>query len=798
MSDRQLGKGGGRAKGVGAAAGHWPGLLWQPIQPTSLPPQDRFEYEQFLRRARYLFYIKGSFNLLMILLFALVLAPGRRSGPILMALVDGLLLILFVLLVRRWPVLAMQGMLVMAALSISFSDIAAGYQTGTSGVLYALLIVAGAVVMMDPPCIVVITLSTIWVYLLTFLLEISGFIPVQVTLSLPALLRVMGMHTMSFISLGVLSNTLISLYRQLLQARLRQGFLSALLQGFQGISSDIPLHRLLQQIVERAVSTIPAVERALILMQRGDSFMIRGAAGYGDSPLLGLQVPSDIVVPLLEKPVTLLTDVPERLRQYPEVQAIRTLRQKPPSRISALFPLKGQPAFRGLLVVSNSQSPHAFDANTRHFAELFALQASVAIENAQLYQETQARLQEARVLYRIGHEIAGLLQMQELVPAIYEHIQQVLEAPSFLLALREPFGEGIRLLSPVDSGAISPDKTVSEQGVLGWVMRNGETLRLGDAERELAGRDDIQWRCSKGVIPRSVLATPLFSGQQVIGALSVQSPKAHVYDEAAERFLTSLANYVAVAVQNAGLYDEVQQQAGQLQRKGKELQELVATVSQRLQHPVEIISGFSQLLRQGAADRLRPEEDDYLDRLQRNIRWVASLIEDMAFLAQLDQIKQEPEEMPLTTLVQGVCTNLSLAEQGIEVQIQPAMPSIYTDPVLLWTCLRNLFLNLQRLLQGVVPSRLEVGGDELAPGYRLYVRGQGIALSEECREHLFDLFFPIEGQAGERSGMGLAIAQQVCQQLQGRIWFESEPGSGTTFYMLLPRTLRAHPQEKPV
>jgi signal transduction histidine kinase len=447
--------------------------------------------------------------------------------------------------------------------------------------------------------------------------------------------------------------------------------------------------------------------------------------------------------------------------------------------VTLLFPLQNRAGLRILLAVCNTRRPDAFDDETQRIVDLFAHQAAVAIENAQLLEASRARLQEEIALSRIGREIASLLQMPSLVPAIYQHIKQVMDATSFLIGVKSPHGEGLELISPIDVGQVYPDRTVPSRGVLGWVVANQHPLRFGDMQREIVAYPEIRIQPlhSTTFIPGSLLAVPLVVGNQVIGALSVQSPELNAYDEHDEQFLAALANHVAVAVQNARLYDQVQQ-------KQAELQGLISAVSDRLQGPVEALAGFARLLRESPAAPLAPDQTDYLERIERNSRWIAQLTQDMLFLSRLGQVREEHEPIVLGTLVQGVATHLELERQGISVDIQDDMPTLSADPVLMWTLFRNLLQNACRLRQEGPAPQIEVGCLPQPEGCRLHVRGNGQALPQEQLEHAFDLFFPIGGPEG--AGIGLAVAQRIAQHCGGRVWAESEPGQGTTFYLQLP------------
>jgi K+-sensing histidine kinase KdpD len=767
--------------------------ILRPVQPETLTSEEHFEYTQFLLRVRFFILIKAGFNILIVILYALVLRPELRTGPILIAVLDGLLILPFSFLVRRWPTLSTYILLSTTALSISAADAASGYQTSTSGILYALLIIGGAVVLIETRGIAILTTLVTSIYLATYALEIFGLIDVEMILSHRAVIRVISLHTMAFISVGVLSNTLIHLYRQMVQTRIQHRLLTTLIEGFQEISGDLHLHTLLQRIVERAVATVPSADRAILFIQEDNRIAVRGAIGYGELSLLGLALPLEMAAPYLER-TTIITENLLHLFNIHFPEKARAYQALPPAQTAAVFPLKVKESSYGVLIVINTHAPDAFDQNTHRMMSLLAHQAAVAVENAQLYSESQSRLQEALALNRIGKEITGRLQMPDLILTIYSHIQDAIQAPSFFLATLDAYGDKIILHSPVDDGQILPDMTIHPRGVLGWVIQNRKPLRWGNVHEDVKRYPEIAPQILGPEEPstRSLLSVPLIVEEQVIGALSAQSPKLHAYNERDEQFLSSLASYVAVAVQNAYLYDQVQQKAQELEQKQAELQNLVATVSQRMMGPVESLNGFTQLLQDCAKPRLTPEEKDYLERVGRNSRWVSQLIQDMLFLAQIDQIEEEVEPIALTTLVRGVSTNLGLSQQGIDLLAQENMPVIYADPVLIWSLFRNLLQNAKKLLRDTPSPTIEVGCETLTTNYRLYVRGNGETLPEESLERVFELFFPVGKFGAEESGMGLTIAHRILQRYHGHIWAEAQEGEGTTFSMLLPKELGHH------
>jgi|GEM_PF-2290313 len=761
--------------------GAWLAAFSGPVDPAALSPAEHFAYAQFLGRAGRYVLIKATLNALIVVLFAFTVL-SYAPATVLIAAADGLLLIPYYFLVRRWPALATLASLTLTAVAISAADAAAGYQTFTSGVLYTCLIVAGAVLLLHPRSIWIVTGAVAAIMVGSYLLEAIGVIPVQMTLvTTAAIVRVTALHAFSCAGLGAMAGVLVRLHREMLSAHSRHDIQLALQEGFRDITANVDPHTVLQRIAERAVDILPNVDRAILMVEEGEQFVARGAAGYAPLDPIGWTIATQAMGAYLRGEPFTVTDITAQIAQLLPPETVTQLQQIPRSRATFFYPLQTHSDQRIILAVTNSRSARPLDEAETRIMDLLAHQAAVAIENARLFQTAQERLQSEIALSHIGQEIASHLDMAELGPAVHRHITQVMDAASLLIAVIAPHSDELRLLSPIDFGQVVPDQVVPGQGVLGWVVRHRRPLRFGDLQREVDAYPDIQIQMlgAGTFVPGSLLAVPLQVGDQIVGALSVQSPRPNVYDEHDEHLLTTLANHIAVAVHNAHLYAEVQRQQA-------ELQGLIAAVSQRLQRPVEALFGFGRLLRESATAGLSVEQRDYIERLERNSQWIAQLTQDMLFLARLDEVREEVEPIALGTLVRGVATHLELERQGIAVAIQPDMPVLYADPVLLWAYVRNLLQNACRLLQGTADPRIEVGCTESPAGYRLSVQENGQALPAEQLAHAYELFFPIGGSEG--AGIGLAIARHIAEHYGGRVWAAAGE-RGMAFHLMVPPEL---------
>lgn len=292
---------------------------------------------------------------------------------------------------------------------------------------------------------------------------------------------------------------------------------------------------------------------------------------------------------------------------------------------------------------------------------------------------------------------------------------------------------------------------------------------------------------------RASVLLPLIGREGPLGLLIFSSTlQPEALDEETCQQLSLFAQQATIALENARLVDRLQQSLRKLERKTQELQlrqeelrSLVATISERLQGPIEALSGFVHLLRGSAAPRLTAEEREYLQRIDRISSWIAGLVRDMLFLSRIDVLGEEPEPIALNTLVRGVATHLQMEHDGVAVNVQAGMPVVQADPVLFWHLFSNLFQNARRLLPENGQQRIDVRCEPLPGSFRVEVHCPGAEISEGEQEHLFDLF-PQRGRQSNGPCIGLGLARRIAQRYGGQLWVQATPGKGVTFCLLLP------------
>jgi len=220
--------------------------------------------------------------------------------------------------------------------------------------------------------------------------------------------------------------------------------------------------------------------------------------------------------------------------------------------------------------------------------------------------------------------------------------------------------------------------------------------------------------------------------------------------------------------------------------------EFVATVSHDLRAPLTFIRGYTTMLTM--VGDLNEKQNDYLDRILDGITQMSALIDDLLNLGRIEAgigIRQESCRLGLI-LVEAVDTMRARAvTKGITLRLEPSQgaPMIIGDHTLLRQAVGNLVDNALKYtpVGGAVNVRLEV--NEQDHEAVIHIVDTGIGIAPEDRLRLFEKFYRIKRRETSEisgTGLGLALVRSIVTRHGGRVWVESEPNVGSTFYVALP------------
>jgi PAS domain S-box-containing protein len=346
-------------------------------------------------------------------------------------------------------------------------------------------------------------------------------------------------------------------------------------------------------------------------------------------------------------------------------------------------------------------------------------------------------------------------------------------------------------------------------GMVGWVGQHGKTLLAGDVTH-----DERYVNFYPDRLPtRAELDVPIRSGDEILGVLDVQSPQVNAFDASDTLVIETLADELAVAIQNARLYDSLLQElierkraeaqvrqlteeleqrvierTAQLEATNKELETFAYSVSHDLRAPLRAIHGFSRMLADEYANVLDPHGQGLLRRVQEAAQRMGELIDDLLKLSRLTRSQMRISHVDLSALAHQVAEEISQQDPIRQVEWQ-IMDGLYAsgDEGLLRVALENLIGNAWKFTGPNPNARIEVGSVLMEDGSAAYyVRDNGVGFDMAYANKLFGAFQRLHlPEEFPGSGIGLATVQRIIHRHGGHIWPEAVPGQGATFYFTI-------------
>ena len=224
-----------------------------------------------------------------------------------------------------------------------------------------------------------------------------------------------------------------------------------------------------------------------------------------------------------------------------------------------------------------------------------------------------------------------------------------------------------------------------------------------------------------------------------------------------------------------------------LARSNKDLEQFAYVASHDLQEPLRMVSSYTQLLARRYQGQLDATADKYIHYAVDGAGRMQSLIEDLLAYSRVGTRAQGFAPADCTAVLGQALANLKAAiEQSGAVVTHDALPVVVHDQSLLVQLFQNLIGNAIKF-HVAAPPRVHVSAEQKGGEWVVAVRDNGIGIDPQYAERIFTIFRRLhtnEEYAG--TGIGLAICKKIVERRGGRIWVESQPGTGSTFYFTVP------------
>jgi light-regulated signal transduction histidine kinase (bacteriophytochrome) len=290
------------------------------------------------------------------------------------------------------------------------------------------------------------------------------------------------------------------------------------------------------------------------------------------------------------------------------------------------------------------------------------------------------------------------------------------------------------------------------------------------------------------------MIVPMQIHGEVVGALGLGNDsgglaRRFIHDDL--RFGEELAGRVAVALENARLYEElttfnrelehrVEERTQRLAELNQELEAFSYSVSHDLRAPLRAIAGYCQILEEEHGPALPEAGHDAIQRARAATLRMGQLIDDMLELSRITRAEIRHERVNLSGIAEAIAGELAehAGERRVEVSIQPGL-EVVGDERLLRAALRNLLANAWKFTSRRDPAHIEFGVEDRDGQRVFFVRDDGVGFDMKYAHRLFAPFQRLHAQAAfEGTGIGLATVRRVIIKHGGHVWVDRAAPSG--------------------
>ena len=363
----------------------------------------------------------------------------------------------------------------------------------------------------------------------------------------------------------------------------------------------------------------------------------------------------------------------------------------------------------------------------------------------------------------------------------------IIEETGFNAILREATGEAGEKMKAQRHSLV-----VGSNSIVGKAAERGVPMVANDVEHEPLHRPNPYL-----LDTRSEAAIPLRIGTRIMGVIDIQSTQTNAFSPDDISVLQSLADQVAVAIDNARSYELSQQLIKDLREVDQLKSQFLANMSHELRTPLNSIIGFSRVILKGIDGPVTEMQQQDLTAIYNSGQHLLGLINDVLDLARIEAGKMELnfEEVHLAEMTTSVMSTAKglVKEKPIQLlqRIPSDMPTVRGDTMRVRQVLLNLISNASKFTdEGSITVQTLVQKSPTGKMEALVnVIDTGPGISLEDQEKLFKAFSQVDGSATRKSGgsgLGLSICANLVQLHGGKIGVHSEMGTGSTFWFTLP------------
>lgn len=233
--------------------------------------------------------------------------------------------------------------------------------------------------------------------------------------------------------------------------------------------------------------------------------------------------------------------------------------------------------------------------------------------------------------------------------------------------------------------------------------------------------------------------------------------------------------------------EQLKQTMEDLAVSNAELEQFAYVASHDLQEPLRMVTSYLQLIERRYKNKLDAEADEFIGYAVDGAMRMKGLINDLLLYSRVSTRGKEFEPTDLKLVVKRVLHDLSLQIEETNALIEvERLPKVIADEIQLGQVFQNLISNALKF-HSDTPLEIHIGASHEKHEWVFWVRDNGIGIEPQYHERIFVIFQRLHARGDyPGTGIGLAMVKKIIERHGGRIWLESQPGYGSTFYFSLP------------
>ncbi|WP_455389162.1 GAF domain-containing sensor histidine kinase, partial [Petrachloros mirabilis] len=452
------------------------------------------------------------------------------------------------------------------------------------------------------------------------------------------------------------------------------------------------------------------------------------------------------------------------------------------------------------------------DIRHEELREAYLVQQQAAVD-------LKRRIGQLTLLYQTGIIVSSTLDRETLINTALTTIRHNLHFDRVMLSFYDQDNKvsyDARLVGVPDEIATfarSLNTPVTDpSSIEGQLLLEGTPILIKDIRKVWDRLHPLSQQLASVTHARSIIVVPLKVQNRIIGSLTVDRLQDNALNEEDLDVMVTVANQLAIALQHAAAYQEIEElnlglerkvheRTAQLEAANEQLQELnqlksnfVSVVSHELRTPMTSIKAYLDNMLDGMTGPLNEKQCQYLSRMRINIDRLTRMIIDLLDLTKIESGRVEMRMQPISIaeFINETIESIRplTAEKSIllEAQVPTVLPRIQGDRDKLAQILTNLIGNATKFTPagGTILVKTEVS--EASNMLQICVSDTGCGIPQDELPKVFEKFFrgsaTPEGTKG--AGLGLAIVKSLVELHGGQVWVESTQRKGSSFFFAIP------------